>query len=187
MRTATEALAIARTMINTGTYYLGTGDADSPPHGEYDCFGFAFCKCYGVKRHRPGFNDGDWATVSDDLNCNSAIEDARHKKELFSEVPSIPLIQPGDLLAYPTFRLKDHDGVWHTGAWHTYIGHICIVDWVPKNPRRYAELDVIQCHGPNGRSPGIVRTDGSIWDQHDAVWPLQQHRTAILRPIAGRN
>ena len=182
IRTPQEALNEARRLTGKGVYILGTGDWNTPDDGAYDCFGFALNKCYGVKRHRPGFNHGPWATVEDDLNCNSAIEDARHKKELFEEVPSLNDVQAGDLIAYPTFRLKDENGVWHQ-----YIGHIGLVEWRPFGPLRgFRDLHIIQCHGPNNRRPGIVATDGMIWDNHDHVWPKQEHRTAILRPIQGR-
>jgi hypothetical protein len=183
MNTPEMAVSFARQRINTGTYWLGTGDCDTPLGGRSDCFGFAFNFCYGIRRHRPGFNAGPWASVSDDLNCNSAIEDAQHKQELFTEVPDLANVQLGDLLAYPTFRLRDEHGVPHQ-----YIGHICIVDYIPKNGARYyGDLGVVQCCGPNGHQPGIIGTDGSHWDQHNHVWPLPQHRTHILRPIRGRS
>ena len=44
-------------------------------------------------------------------------------------------------------------------------------------------LGVVQCRGPNGRRPGIIATDGSIWSHHDAQWPRPEHRTGILRVL----
>lgn len=171
MNSTAVALATARQGVRTSQYYFGTGDFNTGFGGNFDCFGFAFCKCYGVKRHRPGFNVGPWATVSDDLNCNSAIEDAQHKRELFEEVRNLSQVLPGDLIAYPTFYQDDHP----------HIGHIAIVDAVTPNPQHYSDLMVIQCCGPNGRKPGILRTNGSHWDQYDfSVKP--EHRTHILRP-----
>jgi hypothetical protein len=153
---------------------LGTGDISSRGDDPRDCFGFAVCEVYGIKRHRVGFNTGPWATVSDDLNSNSAIEDADHHGELFERVFTPA---PGVLLAYPTIRL--------TG--HTWIGHIAIVtsvsrclEWDHDHPW-YSLLDVVQCSGPNGRKPGIVSTDGAIWDHHDAQWP--KSRTVMLRVL----
>jgi hypothetical protein len=42
----------------------------------------------------------------------------------------------------------------------------------------------VQCRGPNGKRPGIVATDGSIWDHHDALWPKPEHRSVLLRMVA---
>lgn len=174
---AAKAVEIAHSLVNTGVYRLGTGNRDTPKGGESDCFGFAFDKCYGVLRHRPGFNHGPWASVEDDLNCNSAIEDSEHKQELF-----LPLSrpEPGALLTYPTIRMKSPDGVVHQ-----FIGHVAIIVKVPAewDPAisRYAELDVIQCCGPNGRKPAILLTNASHWDNHDKLWPKPEHRTKILK------
>lgn len=177
--TAAAAVAQARALVGRGVYQLGTGDHTSKGDDPRDCFGFAVCELYGIKRHRPGFNTGPWATVTDDLNCNSALEDAEHDQELF-ELAFTPA--PGILLAYPTIRLRGDDG-----ALHTFIGHIGIVtgvsrclEWDRENPD-YALLDVVQCSGPNGRRPGIRATDGSVWNRHDEVWPKSEHRTRMLR------
>lgn len=176
---AAQAVAHARALVGRGVYQLGTGDIDSRGDDPRDCFGFAFCELYGVRRHRPGFNHGAWATVSDDLNCNSAIEDADHAGELFERVTKPSL---GVLLAYPTIRLRGADG-----QMHAFIGHVGIVtgvsrclEWDHGHPN-YALLDIAQCRGPNGRKPGIVSTDGAVWDHHDSLWPKPEHRTAMLR------
>jgi hypothetical protein len=176
--TADHASAHARSLVGRGVYELGTGDLDSHGDGPRDCFGFACCETYGIRRHRPGFNRGSWATVADDLNCNSAIEDADHAGELFERV-NTPA--PGVLLVYPTIRLSGHPDPW--------IGHVAIVvgvsrcvSWDHDHPN-YAMLDVVQCRGPDGRRPGIVATDGSLWDHHDALWPKPEHRTVMLRVL----
>lgn len=176
-RTADQAVVHARLMVGHGVYQLGTGDITSQADEPRDCFGFAYNECYGVKRHRPGFNHGPWATVEDDLNCNSAIEDADHAEELFERIFT-PF--PGALLVYPTIRLAGHP--------QPFIGHVGIVvgvsrcrEWDHDNPQ-YALLDVVQCHGPNGRKPGIVATDGSVWDAHTRNWPKPEHRSVMLRP-----
>lgn len=175
--TAAAAVAQARALVGHGVYQLGTGDDTSKGDDPRDCFGFAVCELYGLRRHRPGFNRGAWATVEDDLNCNSAIEDAGHAGELFERVQTPA---PGILLAYPTIYLHGHP---------PFIGHIGIVvgvsrclEWDHEHPD-YALLDVVQCHGPNGRKPGIVATDGSVWSHHDALWPKPEHRTAMLRVL----
>lgn len=172
---ARRAVIRARSMVGRGVYKLGTGDIDSDGDDARDCFGFAVCELYGIKRHRPGFNRGAWATVSDDLNCNSALEDAEHAGELF-EIVQWP--EPGVLLAYPTIRLMGHA---------PFIGHIGIVvsvrgalEWDAWRPD-YALLDVVDCHGPNGRKPGVVLGNGTVWNRHDELWPKREHRTRMLR------
>ena len=154
---ADRAVAHALAMVGRGVYQLGTGDLGSNIDDPRDCFGFAVCEAFGIRRHRQGFNVGPWATVADDLNCNSAIEDARHAGELFA-LTSRPEL--GALLTYPTIRLAGHP--------QPFIGHVGIVvgvsrclEWDPAHPH-YALLDVVQCRGPNGRRPGIVATDGSV-------------------------
>ena len=98
--TRQEAVERAASLVDQGEYILGTGnyrpsqDADgnavdlpftqresAGPAG-CDCAGFAVCWCYKVVRHQPGFNAGAWATVSDDINVDSVIEDARHDQAL---------------------------------------------------------------------------------------------------------
>lgn len=170
LNTAAEAVRQALALVGRGVYELGTGDIDSDGDEPRDCFGFAVCELFGIKRHRPGFNRGPWASVSDDLNVNSAIEDADHAGELFERVFT-PF--PGALLGYPTIHPNGH------------IGHIAIVvgvsrclEWDHDRPD-YSLLDVVQCRGPDGRRPGIVATDGSLFDHHDFHDP--EHRTAMLR------
>lgn len=194
---AAEAVQRARRLVgNGGQYVLGTGDykpqtiggnlVDVPwteRHGLIgsDCAGFAISWCYKLPRHRPGYNHGPWATVSDDLNCNSALEDAQHARELFlvTDTPA-----PGVLLVYPTITLLGSDG-----ASHQFIGHVGIVlgcgrvtTWDPHAPH-YEQLDIAQCKGPNGRSPAVVATDGSVWSHHDTIWPKPQHRVYMLQAL----
>ncbi len=97
-----EAIQRALSIVgHGGQYWLGTGDwkpnaTDVPwttNNGGTgsDCAGFAISWCYKLTRHRPGFNVGSWSSCSDDLNCNSAIEDAEHAGELF-EIAQWPVI-----------------------------------------------------------------------------------------------
>lgn len=187
--TPSEALARAQRMVNNGgQYLLGTGDYW--PHKENglevdlpwtylngkagsDCAGFAICFAWKLQRHRPGFNHGSWATVSDDINSDSALEDGLHKQELFTVVTTP---RPGDLLIYPSIRVLGK----------RFIGHVGLIEHVPAEwdagAPQYNLLTVIQCHGPNGFRPGVVRTDGSVWAHHDHLWPKAQHKTQIVRP-----
>lgn len=194
---AGRAVDRARLMVNAGgQYILGTGDykpngskdlpwtaywkKTSPWYNKQgsDCAGFAICWAWMLRRHRPGFNVGPWATVSDDINCNSALEDGLHKQELFVTLPESACVQPGDLLVYPTIRLKSGSKV------KEFIGHVGIIETVPVSFKYgdWDKLTVIQCHGPNGRTPGVVRTDGSVWEHHDSLWGKLEHRTRIVRP-----
>jgi hypothetical protein len=167
-------------------YILGTGDYHGGGDVPWtmrdgvlgsDCAGFAISWCYKLPRHRPSYNVGAWASVSDDLNCNSAIEDSEHARELFMPATGDP--RPGDLIAYPTIHL----------AGHTFIGHVCIVVGVDRagfftiEAPDFSLLDVVHCHGPNGRAPACTRADGSIWNQHSTVWPKPEHRSKLLRAV----
>jgi hypothetical protein len=172
-----------------GQYILGTGDFHPRQVGASiedvpwtarderlgaDCAGFAISWCHRLRRHRPGFNHTPTATVSDDLNTDSAIEDALGQQELFTLVQT-PL--PGDLLVYKTIVLPGH----------RYIGHVGIVvspapaSWDPAAPD-YTALAIAQCRGPELRAPGVIRSDGSIWAHHDAMWgDVPARRSVLLR------
>lgn len=181
---AAEAVerALAQAKICGGQYGLGTGDyrprglVDQPWTGAglaSDCAGFAICWAWKLRRHRPGFNRGRWATVADDINCNSMIEDARHQRELFDEV-AYDDARPGDLIAYPTIRI----------GLKQFIGHVALITWAPEYMTGHDlyRLQLVQCHGPNGFRPGAVTSDGSVFQHHDATWPKPEHRCAIIRP-----
>lgn len=179
----TAAVTVARSLVGTGVYELGTGDWDTPVGAPSDCAGFAICRCYGLRRHRPGFNRGVWSSVEDDLNCNSAIEDADHNRELFVRGDRPEL---GDLIAYPTIRLPGSGA----GPW---IGHIAIVVGVDRARNidmtrpDWSLLDVVQCCGPSPTRPngipGIIASNGAHWNDHDRTWPKLKHRTALLRLV----
>lgn len=168
------ALAAAK----SGQYVLGTGDDTGYTTRDgltgADCV-IAFVYGYGVKRHRPGYNRGPWATISDDINCNSLIEDADHEGDL---VERITRPERGCLLAYPSVY-KDGKRI--------SIGHIELVhsvkrvlEWDVTKPD-YSMLDMVACRGPNERKPAIVLGDGAAFSRHDALWPKPAHRTVMLR------
>lgn len=181
---ADAAVLRARARVGRGVYRLGTGDIDSMGDDPRDCFGFAVCECFGLRRHRPGFNRG-WtdaaggATVVDDLNSNSAREDALHAQELFA-IAVVP--EPGLLIVYPTIYPTNGSG--HAPQ----IGHAKIIvgvsrclEWDAGKPD-WALLDTVECMGPPGRRPGIVTGTGAAMVDHDRKWPHNpEHRTAMLR------
>lgn len=184
---AEEAVQRALSIVGQGgAYYLGTGayypigGIDLPwtrnEAGKLgsDCAGFAISWCYRLRRHRPGFNRGAWASVSDDLNCNSLIEDADHHQEL-AERAFTPF--PGALLLYPTFTSRSK----------SFIGHVKIVtsvsrciEWDHERPD-WSLLDTAECMGPDGRRPGVLAGTGASFVEHDRKWPRPEHRTVMLR------
>lgn len=188
---AAQAVQRAIDRVDTGVYELGTGDLiigddDGRPWAlnntkrKRDCFGFAVCECYGIVRHRPGYNRG-WTdehggpTVVDDLNCNSLREEALHGEEL-AEIALTPA--PGLLIMYPTIHLP--------GVPHPWIGHVKIIvgvdrvtSWAPTRPD-WSLLDTIECMP---HEPAIVRGTGAGMVAHDKLWPLPQHRTVMVRII----
>lgn len=193
--TRPEAIERATSMVNQGEYILGTvdyrpykdanGDLVDLPYTRHngsgplgsDCAGFAICWCYKIVRHQPGFNVGPWATVSDDINVDSVIEGARHKRELGTLITS-PVA--GAWLLYPTIRDPRNP--------LPFIGHVAIIESVPaefdSQSPDYRSLTVIQCCGPNGHSPAIIRSDGYYWWHHDQLWPKPEHRSAMVFPKA---
>lgn len=170
-------------------YQLGTGDyrpgaTDLPwtqaENGLFgcDCAGFVVW-CFKLPRHRPGYNRGGKFDVEDDLNTNSMLGDAFGARELFAPVDGVPL--PGDIIAYPTFRLRSHDD---PSKLLTFIGHTGQVIGVSRwDGSTYGSLDIVQVHGPNGRMPAAVATDGAVFDRHNATWPKPEHRASLLRAI----
>ncbi len=172
-------------------YVLGTGDfhptqtADLPwttnayGHGS-DCWGYAGAWCLKLPRHRQGYNHGAWSTVSDDQNCDSAIEQAEHIHETEDRVwQSVDHPALGDLLVFPSIRGPDGKRI--------RIGHVGIVtglcaEWSPLDPQ-YGLLEVVQCQA--SRQPAVMRGPGTAWlmrdtfkGMHDKKW-----RTRILRAV----
>lgn len=176
---AIEAVARARLRIGHGVYRLGTGNIDTPLDGESDCCGFSSCYAYGIRRHRPGYNVGPHATVSDDVNCNSSIEDAHHAGDLFKVISRPEL---GALLKYPTIRIRGKDGKIKEFCGHEgiVVGISRALEWDALQPD-YRLLDVVQCCGPNGHTPGIIASNGAAWHAHDQLWSKPEHRTWMLR------
>ncbi len=164
--TPAEAVARAQSLLGKlYPYVLGTGNHNGPtrkrlkdgtlsPLG-FDCWGFAGSWAYEQPRHEPGFNVGAWATVSDDRNCDSAIEDAEHKRQGY-EVIDRPEI--GCLLVMPSVRGE--------GGKRLRIGHVWLVvgvpaEWDPARPQ-YDLLETLQCQA--SVPPAIKRGPGPRHD-----------------------
>ncbi len=194
MRPCSAAEAVQRALLlleRSEGYVLGTGDylpaasVDLPftrnklGYG-CDCWGFAGAWCYRLPRHRPGFNHGGWASVSDDVNCDSAIESSEHAHELEDRLwESVDHPAFGDLLVYPSIRGPDHTRL--------RIGHVSIVvglcaEWDPADPQ-YGLLTVVQCQSVG--APAIKRTPGIGWLHRESFKGATDHRwrTRILRSV----
>jgi hypothetical protein len=179
-----------------GCYSWGAGHYD-PAHPEllgmtlgknqalglgWDCAGAAICYAFMLKRERPGFNRQAWATITDDLNVDSVLEDAdpdRGGRGELGELAFVP--QPGILLITPTIKIPEKD--------FDEPGHVRFIldasKWNPLRPR-WADVVYLECRGGNGRRPGVVRDTGESVDEHDAKWPVD-FKTAggmLVRPRA---
>lgn len=188
-----------------GQYVLGTGDyrprrvagelVDLPwttRNGEEgsDCAGAAICWAYQLRRHRRGFNRGLYATIADDINTDSCLEDARQvitrdgrrigtgRRELF-ELADAPFV--GALLVAPTIRLPSYYKMGHVRM-VVGLGRLVAAEWDPARPR-WAELELAEACGPARRAPGVIRTSGAAVARHNELWPRPEHRYEIVRVV----
>jgi hypothetical protein len=191
-----EAEAVQRMLeleaSRRGQYAWGTGNYD-PKHPElfgmttnhdlqgWDCAGAAVCHSFRLFRHRPGFNRQPHATIEDDINVDSILEDAdpeRGGRCELGELVTIPA--PGILLLTPSIHLEANE---HHGKFDE-PGHVrLIIDatrWNPAAPR-WADVIYLECHGPNKHTPGVTRSTGESVDRWDAKWPKPMHRAAMVR------
>ncbi len=167
--TPNEARDRALSLVGrTEPYVLGTGDyrSDSPlpfttnPLGYgSDCWGFAGAWCYMLKRHRKGFNKGPWATVSDDINCDSAIEQAEHPQATDRLFEVIERAEPGCLLVMPSVR--DPKTRKRIRIGHVWFVYDVPAEWDTSKPQ-YELLDTIQCQASS--RPAIKRGPGPSKD-----------------------
>lgn len=180
MKSPGEAVARAHELLGKGyPYILGTGSHHGPtqlvrngrtgPLG-FDCWGYAGAYAYETPRHEPGFNVGPWATVSDDRNCDSAIEEAEHVGKAYQAIDRPEI---GCLLVMPSIRDKSGHRV--------RMGHVWMVlvppeDWDPEKPH-YDSIITLQCQassfpaiklGPGPRSD--ARTFRGLTDD---AWRLR--------------
>lgn len=153
-----------------------------------DCAGLV-CFSYELTRHRPGFNARRNATIVDDINVDSLLEDAEPVLGRGELTERIELPELGALVAYPSVRITNDEGETrripgHVGIIVGVFGGITLPgladEWDPMHPD-YRRLKVAHACGPNFRKPGIVVTDGTTWMRHDELWPKPQHKTRILR------
>lgn len=166
--------------IPEAEYRLGTGDYHKDGYAkQYDCAGAAICEAYKLTRHREGFASGqplyvEISDVDDDINTNSALEDAFGKQELFEIVRGTP--EPGDLVMWATTHVEGHD--------KPFIGHVLMfksapAGWQPAFGWHLAKM--LQCCGGNGRKPAIIETDGHVIDKHNAQWTKLGQRAWVVR------
>ncbi len=193
-RPCLPAEAVSRALLLVGRpeiYVLGTGTYQPRPHEDLpftrnargygcDCWGLAGSWCFRLPRHRMGYNKGPWATVTDDINTDSAIEQAEHPtaKDRLWEVVDRPAL--GDLLVYPSIRDKAGKRI--------RIGHVGIItglcaEWDPKAPQ-YGLLEVVQCQA--SRKPAIMKGPGTGWLMRDTFKGLRDDkwRTRMLRAVS---
>jgi hypothetical protein len=176
-----------------GCYSWGAGHYD-PAHPEqlgmttangllgWDCAGAAISYAFRLTRHRVPFNRQSHATIEDDINVDSIIEDAdpaRGGRGELGELVTTPA--PGILLLTPTIKIPEKNFI--------EPGHVrLIIDasrWNPSAPR-WADVVYLECRGPNGRKPGVVRNTGESVDEHDRLWPTDFRRSdgVLVRPRA---
>lgn len=187
---AEEAVERALRFVGSGTYVLGAGNwspgdlADNPwttkegISDACDCWGYTSW-CLKQPRHVPGFNRGSWATVSDDANCDSGIEDAEHLEQMFTIAPR-PV--PGDLVVWPSIRDPNTRK-------RIRIGHVAIVvdasrclEWDASAPA-YDLLEVVQCQ--SATRPAVKRGSAVGWlfrdtfrGRSNVAW-----RSRVIRPV----
>jgi hypothetical protein len=188
--TPLEAVSRARSLVGRGTYALGTGGYKPSPGIDEDLDPWIphprtnqrgdFCDCWGLvswafrqRRHRPGYNPG--GSVTDDINTDSAIEDAsripkgaaKPRAELWQLVDTHSA-QCGDLIVYPSIR--------GPGGERLRIGHvgiICAVDY-PVGKGLSLPFRVIQCSSQQPLGAAIRETDARAWEKRDR-WQGTNH------------
>ena len=186
------AVSRALSLVGKGTYVLGAGNyrpivegkatKDTLPNSSVpiidwpwtpreikgraiydasDCWGYV-AWCHKQDRHLPGYNKG--GSVVDWVNCDSAIEDARGKKQLWDLV-TVGGPRPGDIVVYPSIRKL---GV------RIRIGHVGIIVAVPADyAGDLSTLTVVQCQSSS--RPAVQQTNGALW---------QRRKGLVLRVVA---
>ena len=153
---AAEVVRRATSAEGTGIYGLGKGGKDpaapSPldAHGLCDCSGY-LAWSWSEPRHDP--DDGE-DEIGGDWIYTDALEADANGKQRFARRVMPPAVRPGDGLVYGA------------GA---KVGHCAIVIAVPPVVRRFADVEVMHCHGPSGKGPAITRSSGALWDRRGGI------------------
>ncbi len=164
-----DRAAVAR-LITSIAYGLGKGgrdpDAKSPADkdGRLDCSGLT---CWLHRLDRLQMVDGEevW------LGTGGIIADAQGHRRWYEPIERPEL---GALLVYASDKQRGRP-----------YGHVGMVtgglpcEWDPKNPACWKALQVTDCHGPNGRRPGVTTVSGAGWGKH---WG-QRRGTVIVRRV----
>jgi hypothetical protein len=184
MKTPAEAVARVLSLLGQGyPYVLGTGnrrgatrkrlkDGTWSKYG-FDCWAVADSYAYDNPRTDPGFNAGPWATVTDDRNCDAAIEEAEHIGKHYQVIDTPEL---GCLIVMPSIRDKHGTRIRIGHVWHA-VGVPEV--WVPSRPR-YDTIDTVQCQART--SPAIKRGPGPKGDGRtyqgltDDAWRIRMLR-----------
>jgi hypothetical protein len=151
-------------------YGLGKGgrdpDADSPADkdGRLDCSGLT---CWIDRLDRLQIVNGKevW------LGTGGIIADATTDRSFYEKIDRPEL---GCLLVYAS----DKKG----GRPYGHVGMVTgglPAEWDPTAPACWKSLEVTDCHGPNGRRPGVTLVNGSGWGKN---WG-KRNGTIIVRRV----
>lgn len=176
-----------------GQYIWGTGNynahgiVDLPwtanDKGEVgsDCAGAAVCYAYKLTRHRPGFNKQPRATIEDDINVDSIIEDADPERGGHQELGELVYTPaPGILVLTPTIHLPGRVPPFMEPGHVRLIIGVAPGPWDPDKPT-FSMVTWLECHGPPRHKPGITRATGESVDHWNEKWPLPHHRAVMVR------
>ena len=187
----------ALSLVGTGTYVLGTGNYvpqnggdDTKPWTRHHKSGLVGCDCWGLvasafrqRRHRPGYNKG--GSVSDDINVDSAVEDARGfggqkpREELWRLLRADEHPIAGDLAVWPSIRV---------GGARLRIGHVGILIasttyWSGK----FADLQLVQCSSQRPFGAAVRVSSAAAWDNRNVskIPPFKREswRSLLLRLV----
>jgi hypothetical protein len=176
--------------IKSIAYGLGKGgrdpDAQSPADrdGRLDCSGLT-CWLHRLDRRQVVDGDEVWLGTGGIIadahccapgtgpcpQCENKLRLHRGKRRWYAEVDRPEL---GDLLVYASDKKGGRP-----------YGHVGMVtgglpsEWDPKVPSCWKALEVTDCHGPNGRRPGVTLVTGSGWGRH---WGAR-NGTIIVRRV----
>jgi hypothetical protein len=187
---ALERAAIAEALTNIA-YGLGRGgrdpDAASPAdaRGRCDCSGLTAWLHRLDRRQLLAAARGDrpnvWVDLDGDgdldpavvawLGTGGIITDALGARRWYEPVDRPEL---GALLVYAADP--------NAGRGFGHVGMVTgglPAEWDPRSLALWRRLQVVDCHGPNGRRPGVMQVDGGGWGR---VWGARRG-TMIVRRV----